>query len=257
MKVQGVLTLMRGGVAQTSHDDRVVELKEQLGIEEKETEKGKKDHKRKKGEIESKRTRHGWHGDDNVIAQNLSHEVCGVIIKCGTVGSMCRLHARSAPCNRRSPRRHWCTCLCVSFQLLWWCCGSSHTCSSTFHRGLCFRRSHSVYRCCCVGFGSHLSPLSTIEDVRYYGAMKTSKTFLIRFITSWLGRIYFQLQTRDSDMMDLELGLLRFNQLHIVHLEDSNTWIFSGHHCFGSVFKKTDIVRSKWVLSNSLEKKPN
>ena len=32
--IQGVLTLMRGGVAQTCHDDRVVELKEQLGIEE-------------------------------------------------------------------------------------------------------------------------------------------------------------------------------------------------------------------------------
>ena len=27
----------------------------------------------KKGEVESKRVRHGWYGDDNVIAQNLSH----------------------------------------------------------------------------------------------------------------------------------------------------------------------------------------
>ena len=32
--VQGVLTLICGGVAQTCHDDRVVELKEHLGIEE-------------------------------------------------------------------------------------------------------------------------------------------------------------------------------------------------------------------------------
>ena len=32
--VQGVLTLICGGVAQTCHDDRVVELKEQLGEEE-------------------------------------------------------------------------------------------------------------------------------------------------------------------------------------------------------------------------------
>ena len=32
--VQGVLTLICGGVAQTCHDDRVVELKEQLGVEE-------------------------------------------------------------------------------------------------------------------------------------------------------------------------------------------------------------------------------
>ena len=28
-----------------------------------------------------------------MIAQNLSHDVCGVIIKCGTVRSMCRLNA--------------------------------------------------------------------------------------------------------------------------------------------------------------------
>ena len=32
--VQGALTLFCGGVAQTCHDDRVVELKKQLGIEE-------------------------------------------------------------------------------------------------------------------------------------------------------------------------------------------------------------------------------
>ena len=32
--VQGVLTLICGGVVQMCHDDRVVELKEQLGIEE-------------------------------------------------------------------------------------------------------------------------------------------------------------------------------------------------------------------------------
>ena len=32
--VQGVPTLICGGVAQTCHDGRVVELKEQLGVEE-------------------------------------------------------------------------------------------------------------------------------------------------------------------------------------------------------------------------------
>ena len=32
--VQGALTLNVGGVAQTCHDDRVVELREQLGVEE-------------------------------------------------------------------------------------------------------------------------------------------------------------------------------------------------------------------------------
>ena len=37
--VQGVLTLICGGVAQTCRDDRVVELKEQLGIEEEDGER--------------------------------------------------------------------------------------------------------------------------------------------------------------------------------------------------------------------------
>ena len=43
---------------QTCHDNRVVELKEQLGIEEEDGE-GQEGPVRKKGEIESKRTRHG------------------------------------------------------------------------------------------------------------------------------------------------------------------------------------------------------
>ena len=29
-----------------------------------------------KGEVESRRVRHGWNGDDCECAQNLSHEVC-------------------------------------------------------------------------------------------------------------------------------------------------------------------------------------
>ena len=40
--VQGVLTLICSGVAQTCHDDRVVELKEQLGVEEEDGEGRKK-----------------------------------------------------------------------------------------------------------------------------------------------------------------------------------------------------------------------
>ena len=37
--VQGALTLFCGGVAQTCHDDRVVELKEQLVVEEEDGER--------------------------------------------------------------------------------------------------------------------------------------------------------------------------------------------------------------------------
>ena len=60
--VQGVLTLICGGVAQTCHEDRVVELKEQLGVEEVDGEG--QEEKKKKGEVESRRVRrvddHGW-----------------------------------------------------------------------------------------------------------------------------------------------------------------------------------------------------
>ena len=59
-------------------------------------------------------------------------------------------HHECAPRNRRSQRRHWCTCCalwaaccaCRSTCCLWWCCNSSHICSHSFHRCLCFRRSH-------------------------------------------------------------------------------------------------------------------
>ena len=56
--VQGVLTLFDGGVAQTCHDDRVVELKEQLGKEEEDGEGQQGPVKEERREIESKRTRH-------------------------------------------------------------------------------------------------------------------------------------------------------------------------------------------------------
>ena len=56
--VQGVLTLFCSGAAQVCHDDRVVELKEQLEIEEEDGDR-QEENLRKKGEIESKRTRHG------------------------------------------------------------------------------------------------------------------------------------------------------------------------------------------------------
>ena len=91
--VQGVLTLICGGVAQAFHDDRVVELKEQLGIEEEDGE-GQEGQVKEKRERSSQRERAmGMTVDDYEWTQNLSHEVCGVIIKCGTVRSMCELSA--------------------------------------------------------------------------------------------------------------------------------------------------------------------
>ena len=79
--VQGVLTLFCSGAAQVCHDDRVVELKEQLEVEE-------EDGDRQEEEEEVERERSNQRGapmnmtvGDCECAQNLSHEVCGVIIK--------------------------------------------------------------------------------------------------------------------------------------------------------------------------------
>ena len=91
--VQGVLTLFCGGVAQTCHDDRVVELKEQLGIEEEDGE-GQEGQVKEEEKRSSQRERAtSMTVDDYEWTPNLSHEVCGVIIKCGTVRAMCRLNA--------------------------------------------------------------------------------------------------------------------------------------------------------------------
>ena len=76
---QGALTLFYGRVAQAFRDDRVVELKEQLVLEEQVGEGQEGKVKEEGREVKSKRTRNGWSGDDNEAAQILSHEVCGVI----------------------------------------------------------------------------------------------------------------------------------------------------------------------------------
>ena len=73
--VQGVLTLFCGGVAQTCHDDRVVELKEQLGIEEEDGE-GQEEKSKGRRERSSQRERAmSMTVDDYEWTQNLSHEV--------------------------------------------------------------------------------------------------------------------------------------------------------------------------------------
>ena len=91
--VQGVLTLFSSGVAQTCHDDRVVELKEQLGVEEEDGEGQEGTGRSRKGEASQRERAMSMTVDDYEGTQNLSHEVCGVIIKCGRVRAMCRLNA--------------------------------------------------------------------------------------------------------------------------------------------------------------------
>ena len=59
-----------------------MELKEQLEVEEEDGDR-QEEEVEEKGEVESRRVRHGWNEDDCECAQNLSHEVCGVITNCG------------------------------------------------------------------------------------------------------------------------------------------------------------------------------
>ena len=57
--VQGVLTLFCSGAAQACHDDRVVELKEQLEVEEEDGDR-QEEKVEEKGEVESKRCAHDY-----------------------------------------------------------------------------------------------------------------------------------------------------------------------------------------------------
>ena len=71
-----------GGVAQTCHDDRVVELKEQLGKEEEDGEGQEGKVKEEGRDRVNENAAMGMTVDDYEWTQNLSHEVCGVIISC-------------------------------------------------------------------------------------------------------------------------------------------------------------------------------
>ena len=73
--VQGVLTLFCSGAAQACHDDRVVELKEQLAVEEEDGDRQEEEEEVESGEGESRRVRHGWKEDDCECAQNLSQRM--------------------------------------------------------------------------------------------------------------------------------------------------------------------------------------
>ena len=70
--VVGVLALLVGGVAQAFHDDRVVELRVQLGVEEVEGKRQGGTGRSRKGEASQKRVRHGWYGDGCEKTQDLS-----------------------------------------------------------------------------------------------------------------------------------------------------------------------------------------
>ena len=149
--VVGVVTLLVGEVAQAFHDDRVFELRVQLGVEEVE---GKD--REEQVEVEKvKRFKEGapWMTMKMVVTRlrSWANEVWDDITRCERVRAMCELSAWCAPRKRLCERRHWCTCCalwaacncaCSRHSTLWWCCSWSHTWS---HRSCCncrFRRSH-------------------------------------------------------------------------------------------------------------------
>ena len=70
--VVGILTLLVGGVAQAFHDDRVVELRVQLGVQEVEEKGDRKEQVEVERERRVKEVRHGWYGDGCDKTQDLS-----------------------------------------------------------------------------------------------------------------------------------------------------------------------------------------
>ena len=72
--VQGVLTLFCSGAAQVCHDDRVVELKEQLEVEEEDGDKQEEEEKVESGEASQRECAMLMTMDGEMkCAQNLSH----------------------------------------------------------------------------------------------------------------------------------------------------------------------------------------
>ena len=76
--VQGVLTLFCSGAAQVCHDDRVVELKEQLEVEEEDGDRQEEEVEVESGEASQRGAPMNMTVGDYECAQNLSHEVCDV-----------------------------------------------------------------------------------------------------------------------------------------------------------------------------------
>ena len=82
--------------AQVCHDLRVEELREQLKVEEEDGDRQEEEEKVESGEANQRGCTMLMIVDDNECAQNLSHEVCGVIISCGTKMHAVSVHVRHA-----------------------------------------------------------------------------------------------------------------------------------------------------------------
>ena len=96
--VQGALTLFCGGVAQTCHDDRVVELKEQLVVEEVDGE-GQEGKEKEEGRGRIKENA-PWilTVDEQSVCSGLEpNEVCGVI-------TALYVHAQHTMCTTQSSK---------------------------------------------------------------------------------------------------------------------------------------------------------
>ena len=148
--VVGVVTPLVGGVAQAFHDDQVVELRVQLGVQEVE---GKEEEDRE-GQVEveeEKRLKEvrSWMTMEMFVTRlrSWANEVWDDITECTRVRALCELSVSCAPRKHLCKCRHWCTCcslwaLCNVCCCCCWCCSWSHAWS---HCSCCccrFRRSH-------------------------------------------------------------------------------------------------------------------
>ena len=170
--VQGVLTLC-SGVAQAFHDDRGVELKEQLEVQE---EDGDRQEEKVKVEREMRVKesapcwwpwwRYEMRSELESWGVRCHHQA--VEQRCACSLNACTPRVRwsaGALCQRRHWCRAWWAACCTrrSSCCLWWCCGSSHTCSHSNHRSHCFHRSLFTKDCAVLEEKCLHSPLAVHE----------------------------------------------------------------------------------------------
>ena len=146
--VQGVLTLFCSGVC---HDDRVVVFKEQLEVEEEDGEGQEEEIEEKKERANQGERAMSMTVDDYEWTQNLSHEVCGVIINCGT-----KMRAQAQCMYATRPSRSTsslvsCLVSCMLYALFQLLFVMMLLVLIAVYRSHCFHRSHFTLFCCIEG----------------------------------------------------------------------------------------------------------
>ena len=173
--VVGVVTPLVGGVANAFHDDQVVELRVQLGVQEVE---GKEEDREGQVEVEEERRLkevRSWMTMEMFMTKlrSWTNEVWDDITKCTRVRAMCELSVSCAPRKHLCKCRHWCTCytlwaacncVCSRHSTLWWCSWS---------------HAWSPCSCCCCRFRrSHIAKNFLYLEVYFLHPLSDSKLLL-------------------------------------------------------------------------------